>query len=269
MSDSTIHEIECTYLEGVSEPPHRESEATMISNDLTSTSIVSSHLVLGLIYDDAPIRDDYVLPLDKTMAMGEYDAPPTWFHQDEDDHHLVFASSPTPLEWNENGNIGEGDTLVPLVDILDIDCLHDVDQPIPMLHASATSSCHDLPIYDEYDDEHVELPSCDAMLHRISCENSIGHVMFDNPLTLSYDMSEISHIASFQSQHSNYACPIKINPICTYGIDDEMMVIGFCFSSDDIAMLSLHDLRNSSTIPCHDHIEPNMLCFGCCQYSPC
>ena len=69
--------IECTYIEGVSEPPpHRESEAISISNNLTSTSIVSSHLVLGPIYDDAPIRDDFVLPLDKTMAMVEYDAPP-------------------------------------------------------------------------------------------------------------------------------------------------------------------------------------------------
>ena len=57
------------------------------------------------------------------------------------------------------------------------DCLHDVDTPIPMLHASATSSGLKLPIYDEYDDEHVELPSCDAMLHRISCENSFGHIM--------------------------------------------------------------------------------------------
>ena len=54
MSDSTIHEIECTYFEGASEPPHRESEivdrsceATFNTNDLTSTSIVSSHLVLG------------------------------------------------------------------------------------------------------------------------------------------------------------------------------------------------------------------------------
>ena len=35
--------------------------------------------------------------------------------------------------------------------------------------------------------------------------------------------------------------PIKINPICTYGIDDEMMVIGFCFSCDDIPLLALHD----------------------------
>ena len=83
MSDSTICEFECTYFEGVSEPPHRESEivdrsceATFNTNDLTSTSIVSSHLVLGPIYDDAPIRDDFVLPMDKTMAMVEYDAPP-------------------------------------------------------------------------------------------------------------------------------------------------------------------------------------------------
>ena len=97
----------------MSEQPHRVSEivdraceATSISNDLPSRSIVSSHLVLGPIYDDAPILDDFVVPLDKTMAMVEYDAPPTWFHHDEDDHHLVFPTSPTPLEWNEQGNIG-------------------------------------------------------------------------------------------------------------------------------------------------------------------
>ena len=83
MSDSTICEFECTYFEGVSEPPHRESEivdrsceATFNTNDLTSTSIVSSHLVLRPIYHYAPIRDDFVLPMDKTMAMVEYDAPP-------------------------------------------------------------------------------------------------------------------------------------------------------------------------------------------------
>ena len=113
MSDSTICEFERTYFEEVSEPPHRESEivdrsceATFNTNDLTSTSIVSSHSVLGPTFDDAPILDDFVLPLDKTMAMVEYDAPPTWFHQDEDDHHLVFPTSPTPLEWNEQSNIG-------------------------------------------------------------------------------------------------------------------------------------------------------------------
>jgi hypothetical protein len=70
-----------------------------------------------------------------------------------------------------------------------------MDSPHPM-----SSTCFDMPpIYDEYDDEHVDLPSCEAMLHRISCENSIGHVMFDTPLNLSYAMSEIYHITSLQS----------------------------------------------------------------------
>ena len=61
--------------------------------------------------------------------------------------------------------------------------------------------------------------------------------------------------------------PLKSIPFAL--IDDEMMVIGFCFSCDDIAMLPLHDMRNSSTMPCDDHIVPNMHCFGCCEYSPC
>ena len=86
---------------------------------------------------------------------------------------MVIPTSPTPLEWNDKGNIGDGDAPVPLVDILDIDCLNDVDPPSTMLHTSMISSCDDLPIYDEYDDSHVESISSDAMLHRISCENSL------------------------------------------------------------------------------------------------
>jgi hypothetical protein len=76
MSNYTICEFECTYFEGVGETPNRESvivdrscEATFNTNDLTSTSIVSSHLVLGPTYDDAPTLDDFILPLDNTMAM--------------------------------------------------------------------------------------------------------------------------------------------------------------------------------------------------------
>ena len=178
---------------------------------------------------------------------------------------MAFATTPTPHECIEKGKIGEGDALVPLVDILDIDCLHDVDPPIAMLHASETSSCHDLPIYDEYDDEDVELPSCDAMLHRISCENSLGHIMFDNPLDLSYAMHEINHMSYLQSHLSDYAYAININPICTYGIDDKPMVIGICSSCHDIDMLPLHHL---SHMPCHDHLASDMHCFGCSPFSP-
>ena len=46
------------------------------------------------------------------------------------------------------------------------------------------------------------------------------------------------------------------------------MVIGICFSCDDIAMLPLHHLRNCSHMTCHDHHVSDMHCFGCCPYSP-
>ena len=107
------------------------------------------------------------------------------------------------------------------MEILDIDCLHDADPPIDMLHASMISPCDDLPICDEYDDCHVESISCDAMLHRILCANSLGHIMFDNPLDFSYAMHETTHMSHLQSHRSDYAYAIKINPICTYGIDDK------------------------------------------------
>ena len=101
--------------------------------------------------------------------------------------------------------------------------------PSYSLHDPNSYVHHMLPIYDDYDDCHEESISCDAMLHRISCGNSLGHIMFANPLDLSYAMHEIHHMSYLQSLHSDYAYAIKINPICTYGIDDKPMVIGICF----------------------------------------
>ncbi|KAE8785805.1 Tyrosyl-tRNA synthetase [Hordeum vulgare] len=69
------------------------------------------------IHDDSLILDYFVPPLDKMMSMVEYDALPTWFHHDEDDHDLFFATSPTPHAWIEKGKTCESDALVPLVDI--------------------------------------------------------------------------------------------------------------------------------------------------------
>lgn len=222
---------------------------------------MSSHLVQGPIYDDTPILDDFVHPLDMTMAMVEYDAPPTWFHQDDDvDHELVFATSPTPHEWNDKGNIGERDAIVPLADM---DCLHDIDDPIDMPHAILPSTCFDLPI-----DEYVMTSSCDAMLTRTSCENSICHIMFATPQSLSYAMNKISHIKSLSSLRSDYVMPIKFNLICEIGIDDKFVVLGICLTCDNIAMLPLHNLSNCSHMPCHDHLDSDMRYFGCCPYSP-
>ena len=82
LSDSTNHMSE-SILPGVSEPQHlvsevveRACEATMISNNLTSTPIVSSSLVLGLLHDDTPTLDDSIPPMGMTMAMVDDDAPP-------------------------------------------------------------------------------------------------------------------------------------------------------------------------------------------------
>ena len=50
-------------------------EATMISNNLTSTPSVFS-LVLGLLHDDTPILGDSIPPMEATMAMVDDDAPP-------------------------------------------------------------------------------------------------------------------------------------------------------------------------------------------------
>lgn len=68
--------------EGVSEQQHlvsevveRACEATLISNDLTSTPNVFS-LVPGLLHDDTPILHESIPPMQMTMAMVEEDAPP-------------------------------------------------------------------------------------------------------------------------------------------------------------------------------------------------
>ena len=105
----------------------------MISNNLTSTPSVFS-LVLGLLQDDMPILDESIPPMETMMAMVDDDAPPTLFHQDEDDNEWIFVTSPTTHERHSKGNIGDGASLVPLVDYSMNDCLHDVDTPIPMLH---------------------------------------------------------------------------------------------------------------------------------------
>ena len=77
----------------------RACEAICISNNLTSTSIVSSHLMLGLIYDDAPIHDDFVLPMDITMsrvrlASDTFDVHFTYTKV----NHLLYACSLDPFE---------------------------------------------------------------------------------------------------------------------------------------------------------------------------
>lgn len=116
---------------------------------------------------------------------------------------MVLYITPTPHEWTYKGNNkGDGDVLVPLADM---DCLHDIGAPIAMSHAILPSTCFDFPpINDGCDDKYVMNTSCDEMLRTISCDNSICHIMFATPQSLSYAINEISHITSLSSYHSTY-----------------------------------------------------------------
>ena len=152
LSDSTICDLESIHLEGVSEPPphemsevvDRSCETIYHSNNITSSSIVSSPLVLGLMDDDG-------------------------------DHKMVFSTTPTSHERDNKGILGDGDVLVPLVDM---DCMHYIVAPFAMPHAILSSTCFDLTsIYHE----RVMTSSCASMLHRKSCANSICHIMFAIP----------------------------------------------------------------------------------------
>ena len=152
--------------------------------------------------------------------------------------------------------IGDGDALVPL---LDMDCSHDINAPLAMSHAIMPFTCFDLPpVHDERDHKYVMTRSCDAMLHRISCDNFVCDIMFATPQSLSCAMNEISDIKSLSSFSSDYVISIKMNLICEYGIDDKFLVSGICICCANIAMLPLHNLRNSSHIPYHDRLALNM-----------
>src|SRR3954463_15318479 len=75
MSDSTLCEIECFHLEGMSVTPSelrvvvdRSSETISISNDLPSTSSVFSCVVLGSMDEDMP-RHEAMMPQLENMFM--------------------------------------------------------------------------------------------------------------------------------------------------------------------------------------------------------
>ena len=172
---------------------------------------------------------------------------------DVGDHKMVFSTTPTSHGRDNKGILGDGDVLVPLVDM---DCMHDIVVPFSMPHVILSSTCFDLKsIYHEC----VMTSSCTSMLHMTSCANSICHIMFTIPKPLSYAISDIPHITSLNSFHSAYDIPIKFHFICEYGIDDICLVHGICICCDDISVLSLHS-SNTVHMPCHDHLA---LCIEC------
>ena len=95
---------------------------------------MSSRLVQRPIYDDALILDDFVPTLGHDDGHGGNMMHPP--HGSIKMMMLTMSWSLPPHLHHMSGmrkvNIGDGDALVPLVDI---DCLHDIDAPIALPHS--------------------------------------------------------------------------------------------------------------------------------------
>src|SRR4051812_23197208 len=104
-SDSTLCEIECFHLEGMSDTTSelrvvfdRSSETISISNNLPSTSSVFSCVVLGSMEDDAPSHEAMMPQLEKMYMVHGDDARP-WLHQEDEVVHKETTTSTTPTSY--------------------------------------------------------------------------------------------------------------------------------------------------------------------------
>ena len=88
LSASTICEIECFLFEGMSDTPHRSSEAISISNNLPSTSSVFTHVVLGSMGVETPSHDMMVPIMEKMYMEDEDDATPCLYPDEQVGHDV-------------------------------------------------------------------------------------------------------------------------------------------------------------------------------------
>jgi hypothetical protein len=92
-------------------------------------------------------------------------------HEDDDispcllqDGHVDHMDPPTSTTPTSNesaykgNNIGVDDAMIPLVDMMICECLHELDDPIAMSYASFTFPCDTCAIVD-----HVEVVACDTL----------------------------------------------------------------------------------------------------------
>nr|XP_051216091.1 uncharacterized protein LOC127333725 [Lolium perenne]XP_051216092.1 uncharacterized protein LOC127333725 [Lolium perenne]XP_051216093.1 uncharacterized protein LOC127333725 [Lolium perenne]XP_051216094.1 uncharacterized protein LOC127333725 [Lolium perenne]XP_051216095.1 uncharacterized protein LOC127333725 [Lolium perenne]XP_051216096.1 uncharacterized protein LOC127333725 [Lolium perenne]XP_051216097.1 uncharacterized protein LOC127333725 [Lolium perenne]XP_051216098.1 uncharacterized p len=164
MSASTICEFECFHLEDMIDTPSelrevvdRSMEAISHSNNFTSTSSVFSHVAIGSTEDEFPI-------MEKMYMVHENDDITPCLQEVKDVDHMDPTTSTTPTS-NESdykgNNIGVDDAMIPLVDMMTYECMHDLDDTIAMSYACFIFPCDAL--LDNIVD-HVELLACDNMV---------------------------------------------------------------------------------------------------------
>ena len=138
LSASTICEFECFHFEGMSDTPlelrevvDRSSEAILNSNNLTSTSSVFSHCVLGSIDDETPHLNMMVPPMEQKYIEDDDDVNPCLLQDGQVGYmEAPTTSTPTSHEQEYQG-MGVGVTMIPLLDMMNHHMIHSYSLAIP------------------------------------------------------------------------------------------------------------------------------------------
>ena len=141
----------------------------MHSNNLPSTSF--SHVLLGSMDEDTPSLDMTEPHMEKMYMEDEGDATPC-LHDEQVGHMDAATSTTTPKshEWDYNGtHMGVDDAMIPLVDMMTCDCLHDVDFCFDVTYDSFTFPCDTL---FKTNVDHVDFPTCDDLDTCMPCYES-------------------------------------------------------------------------------------------------
>src|SRR5215217_376409 len=158
-----ICEFECFHLEDMSdtqselrEVDDRSMEDIAFANTLTSPSLVSSYVALGYTEDEFPLMETMY------MVHEDDDISPCLLQDGHVDHmDPPTSTTPTSNESAYKGNnIGVDDAMIPLVDMMTYECMHDLDDTFATSLDSFIFTCDALlpNIVD-----HVELIDCDTM----------------------------------------------------------------------------------------------------------
>ncbi|KAK1595960.1 hypothetical protein QYE76_059207 [Lolium multiflorum] len=146
-----ICEFECFHLEDMSdtqselrEVDDRSTEDITFANTLTSPSFVSSYVAIGSMEDEFPI-------MEKMYMVHEDDDITPCLQEVKDVDHMdpTTSTTPTSNESDYKGTyMGVDDAMIPLVDMMTYECMHDLEDTIAMPHA-------------------LFIPPCDALLDNI------------------------------------------------------------------------------------------------------
>ncbi|KAK1558224.1 hypothetical protein QYE76_017771 [Lolium multiflorum] len=138
-----ICEFECFHLEDMSdtqselrEVDDRSMEDITFANTLTSPSFVSSYVALGSTEDEFPL-------MEKMYMVHEDDISPCLLQDGHVDHmDPPTSTTPTSNESAYKGNnIGVDDAMIPLVDMMTYECMHDLDDTFATSHATFIFPC--------------------------------------------------------------------------------------------------------------------------------